>query len=116
MLPVRTPDVTMSVLTACLISIMFSIGSATRDINALLIIDVQNCFLSNGSLAVADGEATIPLINNLRRDYAFDVVALTQDFHCQDHVSFASQHPEHGVGDDIKLQYLPSGEYKLMLD
>ena len=57
---------------------------------ALLIIDVQNCFLPGGSLAVNDGDKVIPVINRIRDN--FDVVVLTQDWHCPDHVSFASQH------------------------
>ena len=58
--------------------------------SALLIIDVQNCFLPGGSLAVTDGEKVIPVINDIRS--LFDIVVLTQDWHCSDHVSFASQH------------------------
>ena len=57
---------------------------------ALLIIDVQNCFLPGGSLAVNDGDKVIPVINRIRDN--FDVVVLTQDWHCPDHISFASQH------------------------
>ena len=59
--------------------------------NALLInIGVQNCFLPGGSLAVSDGYQVIPVINSIRDQ--FDVVVLTQDWHCPDHVSFASLH------------------------
>ncbi len=58
---------------------------------ALLIIDVQNCFLPGGSLAVNDGDQVVPIINSVR--HLFDVVVLTQDWHCQTHISFASQHP-----------------------
>ena len=60
--------------------------------SALLIIDVQNCFLKDGSLAVTDGDEVIPVINNIRKN--FDIVILTQDWHCKDHVSFASAHPQ----------------------
>ena len=58
---------------------------------ALLIIDVQYSFLPGGSLAVTDGDAVIPVINAIRDQ--FDIVAISQDWHCSDHVSFASQHP-----------------------
>ena len=61
--------------------------------SALLIIDVQNCFLPGGSLAVSDGDQVIPVINSIREQ--FDVVAISQDWHCPDHVSFASQHSEY---------------------
>ena len=43
---------------------------------ALIVIDVQNCFLPGGSLAVPEGEAVIPVINNIRRDYG-ENMALT---------------------------------------
>jgi len=61
---------------------------------ALLIIDIQNDFLPpGGSLAVLDGHKTIPVINVLRRATDFDCIVLSQDFHPQNHVSFASNHP-----------------------
>ena len=64
---------------------------STGEKSALLIIDVQNCFLEGGSLAVPDGNQVIPVINNLRKE--FKNVVLTQDWHCVNHVSFASVHP-----------------------
>lgn len=78
---------------------------------ALLVIDVQQCFLSGGSLAVTDGEAVIPVINNIRRKYG-NQIALTvfsQDWHCQNHVSFASQHDGYNVYEVITLQYDSDG-------
>ena len=60
--------------------------------SALLILDVQNCYLKNGSVAISDGDQIIPVINNIRNK--FDIVILTQDWHCKDHISFASIHPE----------------------
>ena len=58
--------------------------------DALLVVDVQNCFLPGGSLAVNDGTAIIPVINALAK--SFTNIVLTQDWHTKDHVSFASQH------------------------
>ena len=58
---------------------------------ALLVIDVQNCFLPGGSLEVGEVAQVIPVINSIRDQ--FDVVVLTQDWHCPQHISFASQHP-----------------------
>lgn len=63
---------------------------------ALLVIDVQNDFLSGGALAVPGGEAVIPFCNALasapyRRNLA--LVVSTQDWHPATHVSFASNHP-----------------------
>ena len=58
--------------------------------SALLVIDVQNCFLRGGSLAVKDGEQVVPIINRIAK--AFSNVVLTQDWHTPAHVSFASSH------------------------
>lgn len=37
--------------------------------SALLVIDVQNCFLPGGSLAVKDGEQVVPVINKLAKAF-----------------------------------------------
>ena len=84
---------------------------------ALVIIDVQNCFTAGGSLAVPDGDAVIPVINQLRSDHAknFDEVVLSQDWHCSDHVSFASQHRGYNPFDSINLTYLTTGQSPTVL-
>jgi nicotinamidase-related amidase len=41
------------------------------------VVDVQNCFLPGGSLAVKDGDQVIPVINRIAK--AFDNVVMTQD-------------------------------------
>lgn len=56
----------------------------------LLIIDVQNDFCENGSLAVPDGSSVIPIINSLRNK--FQKFIFTMDWHSPHHVSFASSH------------------------
>jgi nicotinamidase/pyrazinamidase len=58
---------------------------------ALIIVDVQRDFLPGGALAVPEGDAIIPVLNRLQARYP--VVALTQDWHPPDHLSFASNHP-----------------------
>src|SRR5437667_2135872 len=58
--------------------------------SALLVIDVQNCFLPGGSLAVKDGEQVVPIINRIAKGFAN--VVMTQDWHTPGHVSFASSH------------------------
>jgi len=57
---------------------------------ALLIIDVQNDFLTGGALAVPEGEAVVPIINRLQRKFAR--VFATQDWHPENHDSFACVH------------------------
>ncbi|MBB5316510.1 bifunctional nicotinamidase/pyrazinamidase [Tunturibacter empetritectus] len=58
--------------------------------DALLVIDVQNDFMPGGTLAIADGDAVVPLINALAKK--FDHVILTQDWHPTQHISFAATH------------------------
>ena len=40
------------------------------DASALLVIDVQNCFLPGGSLAVKDGEQVIAVINRIAKGFS----------------------------------------------
>lgn len=71
--------------------------------DALLVIDVQNCFVPGGSLAVKGGDEIVPLINRIAR--SFENVVLTQDWHTVDHVSFASQHGSKKPFETIELDY-----------
>lgn len=59
--------------------------------DALIVIDVQNDFCPGGALAVEDGDAILPGINQLMSD--FGAVILTQDWHPANHLSFAANHP-----------------------
>lgn len=58
--------------------------------SVLLVIDVQNCFLPGGSLAVKDGDKVVPVINAMAKKFAN--VVMTQDWHTPGHISFASSH------------------------
>jgi hypothetical protein len=40
-------------------------------VSALLVIDVQNCFLPGGAIPVPDGDSVIPVINKVRDTYNF---------------------------------------------
>jgi nicotinamidase/pyrazinamidase len=71
---------------------------------AFIIVDLQNDFLPGGSLAVANGDAIIPVINRLKNK--FDIVIATQDWHPPDHGSFAANHPDKSIGDTIDLNGL----------
>ena len=71
---------------------------------ALLLIDIQNDFLPGGALAVAKGNEVVPVANRLMHKY--DVVIATQDWHPEDHGSFASQHPGHDIGEVVVLDGL----------
>jgi nicotinamidase/pyrazinamidase len=58
---------------------------------ALLIIDFQNDFTSGGALAVADGDAIAPRLNELIDSGDFDLIVATRDWHPADHASFREQ-------------------------
>ncbi len=72
---------------------------------ALLVVDVQRGFCPGGALAVADGDAVVPVANRVAR--AFGEVVLTQDWHPADHLSFASQHPPRRPFETIEMPYGP---------
>ncbi len=72
-----------------------------RDV--LLVVDVQNDFCTAGALAVPGGEKVVPAVNRIAQK--FKNVVLTQDWHPQDHVSFASNHPHKRPYDTIDLSY-----------
>ena len=73
------------------------------DASALLVIDVQNCFLPGGSLAVKDGEQVIPVINRIAK--GFNNVVMTQDWHTPGHISFASVHAGKKPFETVDLAY-----------
>jgi nicotinamidase/pyrazinamidase len=79
--------------------------------DVLLVIDVQNDFLPGGALAVADGDAIIPLVDRLGR--AFENVVVTQDWHPTGHASFASSHTG---AEPFDLMELPYGNQVLWPD
>ena len=58
--------------------------------SALIVVDVQNCFVTGGTLPVAKGEEVVPVINRIAAGFANIVV--TQDWHTAGHASFASSH------------------------
>jgi len=74
-----------------------------RDDDVLLVIDVQNDFCPGGALAVADGDAVVPVINGLAGRFAH--VVLTQDWHPPGHSSFASSHPGSAPFETIAMPY-----------
>jgi nicotinamidase/pyrazinamidase len=73
--------------------------------DALILVDIQNDFLPGGALAVPKGDEIIPLANRLQA--YFHLIVATQDWHPADHLSFASRHKDHDIGDVIELNGLP---------
>jgi nicotinamidase/pyrazinamidase len=76
---------------------------AVDDKSVLIVVDVQNCFLPGGSLAVKDGDQVVPIINRIAQKFVH--VVLTQDWHTPGHISFASAHPGKAPFEVIKLPY-----------
>jgi len=72
---------------------------------ALLVIDMQYDFMPGGALAVAGGDALVPLINRLGA--LFRNVVITQDWHPAGHISFAASHAGRAPFDSITLPYGP---------
>src|ERR1700680_2455878 len=76
---------------------------AIDEASVLIVVDVQNCFLPGGSLAVKDGDQVIPVINRMAK--SFENVVMTQDWHTAHHISFASSHEGKKPFEVIKLAY-----------
>jgi nicotinamidase/pyrazinamidase len=71
--------------------------------SALIVVDVQNCFVTGGTLPVKDGEQVVPVINKIAA--GFENVVLTQDWHTQGHASFASAHAGKKPFEMTKMPY-----------
>jgi nicotinamidase/pyrazinamidase len=72
--------------------------------HALILVDIQNDFMPGGPLAVPGGDEIIPLVNELQN--SFSLVVATQDWHPQNHKSFASNHPGKKMFESIMLHGL----------
>ena len=70
---------------------------------ALIVVDVQNCFLEGGTLAVKGGTEVVPVINQLAP--AFENIVVTQDWHTAGHASFASTYAGKKPFETTKLKY-----------
>lgn len=94
--------------TAAITSVISRQAAATGSIkidnaSVLLVVDVQNCFLPGGSLAVKDGDQVIPVINRIAKGFAN--VVMTQDWHTPGHISFASVHTGKKPFETVDLPY-----------
>ena len=75
------------------------------DTDMLGVIDVQPTFMPGGELAVADGDAVVPVVNRLLA--AVPHAFATQDWHPPGHLSFASAHPGRAAFEVVQLPYGP---------
>ena len=70
---------------------------------ALIVVDVQNCFVDGGTLPVKGGAEVVPVINRIAP--AFQNIVVTQDWHTAGHASFASSHPGKKAFETATLSY-----------
>lgn len=56
----------------------------------LIIVDAQNDFMPGGALEVPKGDTIVPVINKVQPK--FELIIATQDWHPNNHKSFASNH------------------------
>ena len=62
-----------------------------NETDALIIVDMQNDFIPGGSFPVEEGDLIIDNINQIAQKFKKrkGIVVLTQDWHPQNHLSFA---------------------------
>ena len=83
---------------------LFAAAKITPAANsALIVVDVQNCFVTGGTLPVKGGEEVVPVINKLAA--AFRNIVVTQDWHTPGHASFASTHAGKKPFETTQLSY-----------
>ena len=70
---------------------------------SLIIVDMQNDFCPDGSLAVNEGNKIVKKINSLQT--MFSSIVLTQDWHPLDHLSFASNQNNKIPYETVEMSY-----------
>ena len=77
--------------------------------SALICIDIQNDFCPNGALAVTGGDEIVSAANLMMADAksAGAAIVLTQDWHPDDHSSFASSYDGKSPFDMVEMSYGP---------
>ncbi len=96
----------------------------TQDGDALLIVDVQNDFLPGGSLAVAQGDQVVGVLNDYIAVFSRQGLPIyaTRDWHPANHVSFQPQGgpwPPHCIAATEGAAFtpdlrLPAGQYTVI--
>src|SRR5215471_1671407 len=71
--------------------------------SALIVVDVQNCFVDGGTLPVKGGAEVVPVINKLAS--SFENIVVTQDWHTPGHASFASTHAGKKAFETTQMPY-----------
>jgi len=85
---------------------------ALQEGDALVIVDMQNCFLPGGTLGINGSDRIIPPVNRTIEAFAKREfpIALSRDWHPPGHISFAEQGgpwPVHGVAGTVDAAFSP---------
>ena len=74
--------------------------------DALIIVDMQNDFMPGGALPVDEGDQIIDSINYVAEIFKNNngIMVLTQDWHPENHMSFASSHPGKNPGEEFQSE------------
>lgn len=78
----------------------------------LIVVDVQNDFVEEGSLAVQGGKAIVPEISKLVKQGNYDLLVTTQDWHIEPGTHFAEEPdfidtwPPHCVAETFGSEYV----------
>ena len=110
----RKEENLMAKLVFCVLSIVLlaamvpggTAAPATKEGWAVIVVDVQPCFVEGGSLAVsgADGAYVAKVQRDTKWLYQNGYLIFgTRDYHPPGHVSFASHHPGHNPFEVIEL-------------
>ena len=75
-----------------------------KSIDALILVDLQNDFCPGGSLAVKEGDAVVPVVNELQKHFA--LVVATKDWHPAGHSSFETLWPPHCVQETAGAEFV----------
>tara|TARA_B110000881_G_C18468313_1_gene459959 strand:+ start:333 stop:923 length:591 start_codon:yes stop_codon:yes gene_type:complete len=70
-------------------------------VKALVVVDIQNDFLTDGALEVPNGNEIIDIVNSIFKNYS--KVVATKDWHPKNHISFASNHINKSAGEVVNV-------------
>ena len=89
---------------------MHTHATLLRKGDALIVVDVQQDFLPGGALAVAEGDAVVPILSRYAEEFDRRVLPVfaTRDWHPPDHCSFHEQGgpwPAHCVAETAGAQF-----------
>jgi len=104
-----------------------------KDVDVLIIVDIQNDFMPSGALGVKEGDEIVAPMNDLAEKFHHwdNTIVMTQDWHPPGHLSFASSHnmrpfdpyesegigpvlwPDHCVQGTLGAEFHPDIEGKL---